>query len=447
MFAIKLKRIDNEDISELQRQFGNVIRFAFNRYADSKGTMSDAQVRNLVHRMQHIEKLDATILQDACYKGKVIYEATRKSGVSPIFGGCYNWNRYQKHLITREEFLANRQLPICIRGDKNSRGNRKFALDLNNDKIIFKPSRLEHYEIRFVHNGRVQRALLAELQRRYDNREEICFTAELSKDYATLIIDEKDFAKNISHIYGRTASIDMNPNYIALIIRDENGEFLTHEIFDFKQLSDLDSKKNYNSKEDKQKWRSHLNSKRRHEVLQVARRITSQCAHYRVSDFVIEDLNIKSKNFNKGKVFNKLCNNSWQRRLLAGNLRKRMNMLGINFVEVYAGYSSIKGVLENDGKIDSIASAIEIGNRLNNKNLRKFGDSKAELGDLSNRWKKKISSSFKQVPSWKEVSSFLKSNYPGNSYRVLFSEQHPLLRVSSRMCSEKSFVKIRIFDG
>ena len=164
-----------------------------------------------------------------------------------------------------------------------------------------------------------------------------------------------------------------------------------------------------------------------------------------MSDFVIEDLSIKPKDHGKGRSFNKLCNNSWKRRLLVSNLRKRMNMLGINFHEVYAGYSSIKGVLENENKVDSIASAIEIGNRLN-KNLGKFGDSKVKLGNLSNRWKEEIGSSFKQAPSWKEVYEFLKKNYPGNSYRVLFSEQHPLLRVSSRMGSEKSFVKVHVFD-
>lgn len=446
MIAIRLKRIDNEDVSELQRQFGNAVRFAFNRYADSNGTLSDAQVRGLAHRMSNIEKLDATMLQDACYKAKSLYNATEKTGASPIFGGRNNWNRYQKHLITREEFIANRQLPICVRGDKTHRGNRKFALDLNNDRIIFKPSKSEHYDIQFMHNGRVQRALLAELQRRYDSREEVCFTAELSRDYVTLIVDENDFAHEVPHIDGRCASIDMNPNYIALVIRDEKGEFLQQEIFDFKRFSELDKRKNYKSKQDKVKWRSHLNSKRKHEVLQVAKRIAKQCAHYQVSDFVIEDLNIKSKDHGKGRSFNKLCNNSWQRRLLASNLRKRMNLMKIRFHEVYAGYSSIKGVLENENKVDSIASAIEIGNRLGEK-LGKFGDSKVKLGNLSNRWKNEISSNFKQAPSWKEVSDFLKSNYPGNSYRVLFSEQHPLLRVSSRMGSEKSFVKIRIFDG
>lgn len=443
MIAIKLKRIDNEDVSELQRQFGNAVRFSFNRYADSNGTLTDAQVTRLAHRMNSVDRLDSTMLLMASRKAHSIYKAFEKQGIdSLVFGGRSNWNRYQKHLITKEEFIANRQLPICVEGDKSHRGNRKFALDLNNDRIIFKPSRSEHYDIKFTHYGRVQRALLAELQRRYDNREEICFTAELSKDFITLIVDENDFAQEVTHIDGRCASIDMNPNYVALVIRDENGEFLVQEIFDFKRLSELDKRKSYKSKQDKVKWRSHLNSKRKHEVLQVAK----QCAHYQVSDFVIEDLNIKSKDFNKGKTFNKLCNNSWKRRLLASNLRKRMNLMKIRFHEVYAGYSSIKGVLENDGKVDSIASAIEIGNR-KGKDLKKFGDSKVKLGELGNRWKKELALNFKQAPSWKEVSDFLKSNYPGNSYRVLFSEQHPLLRVSSRMGSEKSFVKVHVFDG
>lgn len=156
MLAIKLKRMDDVDVSELQLQFGNAVRFAFNRYADSQGSLSDAQVIGLAHRMNNIEKLDTTFLQQACYKAKSLYNATEKTGTSPIFGGRNNWNRYKKHLISKEEFNANRQLPICVRGDKNSRGNRKFALDLNNDMIIFKPSRSEHYEIKFVHHGRVQ---------------------------------------------------------------------------------------------------------------------------------------------------------------------------------------------------------------------------------------------------------------------------------------------------
>ena len=173
MIAIKLQRIDHEDVSELQRQFGNAVRFAYNRYRDSDGTLSDAQVRRLAQYMNHIEKLDVTMLQDACYKAKALYKTHKDQDIVPIFGGRLNWNRYRKHLITKKEFRANRQLPICVRGDKATRGNRKFALDLNNDHIIFKPSKSEHYNIRFVHHGRVQRAMLAELQRRYDEREDV----------------------------------------------------------------------------------------------------------------------------------------------------------------------------------------------------------------------------------------------------------------------------------
>ena len=446
MIAIKLARTDISDVSELQRQFGNAVRFCFNRYVDTDGNIMPAQASRLAQAMNHVEMLDATTLQMASRKAYSIYKAFKKNDSdSLIFGGKSNWRRYQKHLISKEEFNANRQLPIYIEGDKNSRGNRKFSLDLNHDRIIFKPSKNEHYDITFKSKGNARRAWLAELQRRYDAREELCFTVELSKDFITLIIDEKDFAKDVPHINGRTASIDMNPNYIALVIRDEKGQFLIQEIFDLKRLSELDKRKNYSKKEDKKKWRSYLNSKRKHEVLQVAKRIASQCVHYQVSDFVIEDLNIKSRNFNKGKAFNKLCLNSWMRKSLANNLRKRMNLMKIGFHEVYAGYSSIKGQLEHDEKVDSIAAAIEIGDRIN-KNLRKFGDSKVELGNLSNRWKKEIGSNFKQVPSWKQVYEFLKKNYPKNSYRVLFSEQHPLLRASFRMSSKKSFVKIHSFD-
>ena len=288
--------------------------------------------------------------------------------------------------------------------------------------------------------------MLAELQRRYDEREEVCFTVELSQSHICLIIDEKDFAKPVRTIDGRTASIDLNPNYIALVIRNEKGEFLEQEIFDLKHLSELDKRKNYKSKQDKKKWRTHVNRKRRHETIHIAKRIAKQCAHYGVSDFVVEDLNIKSKDQKKGKAFNKLVLNNWMRKLLTSNLRKRCNLLGIRFNEVYAGYSSIKGQLEHDAKVDSIAAAIEIGNRLNSKNLGKFGDSKVELRALSNRWKDEIDARFKNVPSWNQISEYLKQNYPGNSYLVLFAEKHPLLRESFRMSSIHSGIRIHRFD-
>lgn len=48
--------------------------------------------------------------------------------------------------------------------------------------------------------------------------------------------------------------------------------------------------------------------------------------HYRCSIFAIEDLNIKSKDLDKGKKFNRLCNSNWCRNKLVNNLQKWCNI-------------------------------------------------------------------------------------------------------------------------
>lgn len=50
-----------------------------------------------------------------------------------------------------------------------------------------------------------------------------------------------------------------------------------------------------------------------------------------------------------------------------------------------------------------------------------FGDSRVEIGRLSCRWKNEINLYFKQVPSWKEASEFLKKKFKNSSYRNFFS--------------------------
>lgn len=72
----------------------------------------------------------------------------------------------------------------------------------------------------------------------------------------------------------------------------------------------------------------------------------------------MEDLHIKNSNKNKGKSFNKRCNNDWLRNLICNNITKRCNLIGIKVNKVFAGYSSIKGQLENDNDFDSIAASI-----------------------------------------------------------------------------------------
>ena len=443
---LRHKFVFDEELMLFQRHFNSVVHFAFNRYADSKGVLKDSEVEKLVKdTMNHIETLDASFVKQAVLKAKSTY-LSRKNGDGNcegiVFGGKWNFFRRIRNLISREEFRKEALLPVGMTGSRGDSGNRKFSLDLRNHRIVFKKDKSHHYDIPLNAYSKEDERLLFKLQDRYDeNPKSMPFTVELDDEFVYLTFEESEFRnETYQGISGRTASIDMNPNYVALVIQDENGVVFKKRIYSVKSLNDFDSRKYYRSKEDKVRWRRHLNDKRKHETLQICKDIAKTCVHYKVDSFVIEDLDIKSKDSGKGKRYNKLCLNHWQRNLLFNNLRKRCNLNGINFHPVYAGYSSIKGQLEHDEEVDSIAAAMEIGVR-KGKDLRKFGDSVVELGRLSNRWKNEMESNFKQAPSWTQVSEFLKKKFKNSSYRNFFSDCNPNIGVSYSLITQSSYVK------
>lgn len=70
-----------------------------------------------------------------------------------------------------------------------------------------------------------------------------------------------------------------------------------------------------------------------------------------------------------------------------------------------------------------------------------FGDTRVELGRLSNRWKNEMESNFKQTPSWRQVSEFLKKKFKNSSYRNFFFEINPNIGVSYSLITQSSYVK------
>ena len=67
-----------------------------------------------------------------------------------------------------------------------------------------------------------------------------------------------------------------------------------------------------------------------------------------------------------------------------------------------------------------------------------------EIGELSNRWKKEIISNFKQVPTWKDISIFLKKKFD-MSYRNFFSEYNKNIQVSYSLNSKNSYIFLYIY--
>ena len=326
MITIKLKlKEEQKGYQKLLKQFNNIVRYAYNRYCDNNGIIKDSDIIKLVKtNMNNIEQLDASIIQFAVAKSKQIYKT---NGQKVIFGGKTNYKRYLQGLIKKEQFDNERKLPLRFVGRKQDNGNRKFSLDLRNDKIIFKQNKSKHFCLEYI-VSKNQKELLKQLQEIYDkDKKTFSYTVQLNQEYIWLTFDQiilKD--KEYKPKSNRIASIDQNPNYIALVISDGNKHLLK-TMFSLKDLNDLDKKKSYKDKKNKVEYRKYLHNKRKYETLQISKRISQILKQYKVQTLILQDLNIKSSDKNKGKRFNKNCNNDWLRNCFTNNLKKRCNLI------------------------------------------------------------------------------------------------------------------------
>jgi IS605 OrfB family transposase len=239
-----------------------------------------------------------------------------------------------------------------------------------------------------------------------------------------MILKEKEYKP----IYKRICAIDMNPNYIAVVVR--HGKTILHkEIFG---LYNLNQCKNTNKK----KYEDH----------EIAKRLIKIAKHYKCEYFAYETLNIQSGDKGKGRIFNKFCNNDWRRNRLTQSITKWCNIIGIKIQEVLPEYSSFIGQVRNEDEYDSIAAAIELSRRAwLFVSYYKYQDVQEVKGNivgimrklpkcLVDRWKKKLN--MKNFTTYKSL--YLEIKKTKYSYRHLFDPKS----FSFRLKSVKSLVDV-----
>ena len=170
-------------------------------------------------------------------------------------------------------------------------------------------------------------------------------------------------------IENRVLALDLNPNYIGWSIVDWKSEnwfdIVKTGIYSIKDLNDKDFKLKKKKLKSSSPKRIYLTNKRNYEVLQIAKNIINKAIYYKCQIVSIEDLKIKSDDKNKGKKFNKLVNNLWNRNALVNNLTKRCNIFNIKLLKVKPEYSSFIGNFLYRGLNlpDMILASIELGRR------------------------------------------------------------------------------------
>jgi IS605 OrfB family transposase len=242
-------------------------------------------------------------------------------------------------------------------------------------------------------------------------------TYKLDDNHIYIIFDESILKEREHHfIENRIAGLDLNPNYIAFIVREFNNDTIIHKnVYDLTKLNE-----------------TYYNNKKDHEFVEIAKSIANLCKHYKVECVGLEKLTMTPKDHGKGRYLNRLLN-SWSHNKFFKNLKKRLNILGIKNQEIVCAYSSTVGCLDHPNETDSVAAALEIARRtyvfLNRyiKKRKEFSDRDVMFPDvdrklIKERWNSILSEYNPKNIGYKGIHEYLKQQKKLNKLRFLFKD-------------------------
>ena len=298
-------------------------------------------------------------------KSEKLFERTRQRKI--LFGGKTLWTQYLKGLISKEEFQEKRNFPVCSVGEKERLGNRHFRIQEN--KIIFQPNKELHIPLNIKISKQRKQDLKILEQLQNNSETPITYNLDTKYVYITFDLNKVREIQKYKSIKNRVFAIDMNPNYIGYSIVDWISEN-KYKIVDSGVISNEKLNEHDNSLKDKgfsveSKERKYITNKRKHETIEIAKTLINIAKHYKVEVFSMEDLSIDSKDTNKGKKINRLCNNQWNRNILINQIRKLCSLNSIRLLEVRPEYSSFVGnIIFRETRLpDMCLASIEIGTR------------------------------------------------------------------------------------
>jgi IS605 OrfB family transposase len=336
---------------------------------------------------------------------KTIYASTKSRNINKIiFGGRHNWNLYNQKKITKSQWKEARLFPLQSTGEANKNGNRKFELYINKNYMIFKPKCRSKFKLILPKLTKKYREQLTWLQSQAESKLQPV-TIQLTKEWISFIFEPKQ--EIFTTKSNRVLSIDQNPNRLGYSILEYNPnrsfKVLDSGIID---NSNLNKKLGLTNTDKKSKYQT---NKRTYEIYQISKWLIQKTKHYQCQNIAIEDLCIKSKDHKKGRAYNRLINNSWNRLKLVSSLTKHCQIHGLKLFKINPAYSSIIGNTLYSNYPDPICAAIEIGRRVFNilYHLEEFYPKVPTKDYLSNLWKKEIGNT---VITWKDISSWLKNS-------------------------------------
>lgn len=304
-----------------------------------------------------------------------------------IFGGKRLWHLFVTGKLTKDEWKQKRILPLSSCGSADKRGNDHVAFDAVNHKVYLTLSEDDQLELDIP---RAKSSVWHELEFIQSCALEghLAFDVEIDDKNITVKYEpEKQPIADLSH--NRVFAVDSTHEHIGwsvLEFKEGKHEVVDAGLFDVSKLGDGD--------------------KFEYEIFQIAKTLFNTAKHYKCFRFAVRDLGNLKNAIGKGCSYHKLANDRWLRKRFLQSLKKRCDMVGIDFAEVNPAYCGIVGNVLNNFP-DAIACSIEVGRRGFRKSV--IGWLLPELpsvDDLSYRWKEIQGHSF---ATWHELSKALKT--------------------------------------
>ena len=367
MITLKIKySVENKEkdrILEYIKNYNSVFNCLLNYFQDKNKVLSTKDSFVFMKSLNNIF-IDTIFQNSALYDAKQTFNKFGNKKL--VFGGKRLFLDRIKNLISKEEFKLKRLRPLQVVGAANNKGNCKFQI-LYENKILFKPSRKEHFVLNLEGVGKNYQKKLKALILAQEKRE-LPITYKLDLEYVYLTFDESAIEKvDIKlKLKDRIFAIDLNPNYIGWSVVDWKGELsyklIKSGLISLKSLNGYENNLNVSSDSPEKKY---ITNKRKFEIIEIGYELAKLANHFRCEIFSLENLNIKSSDKSRGRNFNRLVNNQWNRNLLVHILEKNCKLYQIHFQKVMANYSSFLGnlVYREEKLPDPCLASIEIGRR------------------------------------------------------------------------------------
>lgn len=381
MKTIKLPYKSDYNIADLMRQYTILVKSCHNRIIDG---FDEKQIRLYIKTLNGVGDLDSRFVENALIDAKAL------NGGKIIFNR-FNYNKRYQNKLTRKEYKESKYLPIINYGELKQKGNRKFKIDMENNKIIFKLNRKNHINIILPKLKQNYQKKLEQLQVLMgDCRVKVSF--KLDRNYIYISYEEPE-KQTIMLKNNRVLGLDLNPNCIGYSILEFKG--VEYKLLE-KGFIDLFEINKY-----------HRN-KKNYELVLISKQIIQLMKAFNVGNLAVEDLNMVTKNHNKGKKYNKLVNNIWNRNLFVNNLINRCGIEGIKVYKTNPAYTSIIGNLMFD-YYDPTNASIEVARRgflFHKMYIKNSFYPKFNLKSQWNQWKKETNLFFND---WKSFYLHLKT--------------------------------------